>query len=75
MSTASLSRGESGMVVALTTHPTNAEVKERVELYLSFLSGTSWPVLWLTYFNPLTPELNPSAQRCLTRFFTGDFAS
>jgi hypothetical protein len=24
--------------------------------------------------NPLTPELNPSAQRCLTRFFTGDFA-
>jgi hypothetical protein len=27
------------------------------------------------YINPLTPELNPSAQRCLTRFFTGDFAS
>jgi hypothetical protein len=26
-------------------------------------------------FNPLTSELNPSAQRCLTRFFTGDFAS
>jgi hypothetical protein len=25
--------------------------------------------------NPLTPELNPSAQRCLTRFLTGDFAS
>jgi hypothetical protein len=24
---------------------------------------------------PLTPELNPSAQRCLTRFFTADFAS
>jgi hypothetical protein len=24
---------------------------------------------------PLTPELKPSAQRCLTRFFTGDFAS
>jgi hypothetical protein len=23
----------------------------------------------------LTPELNPSAQRCLTRFFTGDFVS
>jgi hypothetical protein len=21
------------------------------------------------------PELNPSVQRCLTRFFTGDFAS
>jgi hypothetical protein len=28
-----------------------------------------------TLFNPLTPELNPSAQRCLTRFFTWDFAS
>jgi hypothetical protein len=27
------------------------------------------------YFNPLTPEWNPSAQRCLTRLFTGDFAS
>jgi predicted chitinase len=25
--------------------------------------------------NPLTPELNPSAHRCLPRFFTGDFAS
>jgi hypothetical protein len=25
--------------------------------------------------NPLTPEFNPSAQRCLTRFFTQDFAS
>jgi hypothetical protein len=25
--------------------------------------------------NLLTPELNPSAQRCLTKFFTGDFAS
>jgi hypothetical protein len=23
--------------------------------------------------NPLTPELNPSAQHCLPRFFTGDF--
>jgi hypothetical protein len=23
--------------------------------------------------NPLTPELNPSAQSCLPRFFTGDF--
>jgi hypothetical protein len=25
--------------------------------------------------NPLTPELNPSVQRCLTRFFTEDFSS
>jgi hypothetical protein len=27
------------------------------------------------YFNPLTQELNPSAHRWLTRFFTGDFSS
>jgi hypothetical protein len=26
-------------------------------------------------FNPLTPELNPSAQRFLTRFITADFSS
>jgi hypothetical protein len=25
------------------------------------------------FLTPLTPELNPSAQRCLPRFFTGDF--
>jgi hypothetical protein len=25
--------------------------------------------------NPLTPELYPSAQRCLTKFFTVDFPS
>jgi len=24
--------------------PSNAEVKERVELYLNFLSGSAWPV-------------------------------
>jgi hypothetical protein len=29
----------------------------------------------LTFINILTPELNPSAQRCLTRFFFGYFAS
>jgi hypothetical protein len=28
-----------------------------------------------TAFNPLMPELNPSAQCCLTRLFAGDFAS
>jgi hypothetical protein len=30
---------------------------------------------WFPGINPLTPELNPTAQRCLTRIFTGDFAS
>jgi hypothetical protein len=29
----------------------------------------------LKEFNPLTPELIPSAQRCPTRFVAGDFAS
>jgi hypothetical protein len=28
-------------------------------------------VCWNYVFNPLTPKLNPSAQRCLPRFFTG----
>ena len=50
-----------------------------------FNSGVKWLNLWqpwfcfstanLTLLNPLTPELNPSAQRCLTRFYTGDFDS
>jgi hypothetical protein len=30
---------------------------------------------WQWLINPLTPELNPSMQSCLTRFFNGDFAS
>jgi hypothetical protein len=30
---------------------------------------------WMFQFNPLMPELNPSTQRCLMRFFTGDFAT
>jgi hypothetical protein len=37
------------------------------------------PVPYLAHGNirnhPLTPDLNPSEQHCLTRFFTGDFAS
>jgi tetrahydromethanopterin S-methyltransferase subunit B len=34
-------------------------------------TGEAYPRM----LNPSTPELNPSAQRCLTRYFTGDFAS
>jgi hypothetical protein len=30
---------------------------------------------YIIKINPLTPELNPSAQRCLARIVTGDFAS
>jgi hypothetical protein len=29
----------------------------------------------MNLINPLTSELNPSAQRCMTRFSTKDFAS
>jgi hypothetical protein len=37
---------------------------------------TTYHILSNSFFiNPLTPELNPSAQRCLTRSFTADFAS
>jgi hypothetical protein len=42
-------------------------------LYKKYSYVTSLRILWV--LNPLTPELNSSAQRCLTRFFTGDFAS
>jgi hypothetical protein len=38
------------------------------------VEGCFIPYILVT-INPLTPELNPSAQRCLTRFFIGDFAS
>ena len=49
MATGSLSWGYSDRGVALTTHnPSSAEVKERVELYLCFISGPSWPVLGRT---------------------------
>ena len=45
----SLSRGESGRGVALTTHlPSSAEVEGRVEIYLCSRSGPSWPLLGWT---------------------------
>jgi hypothetical protein len=31
--------------------------------------------MWCDFFNLLMPELNPSTQHCLARFFTGDFVS
>jgi hypothetical protein len=36
---------------------------------------TFWGFQHETAMNRLTPELNPYAQRCLTIFFTGGFAS
>jgi hypothetical protein len=41
---------------------------------LLFACGTN-SLMYVLTVNPLTPELNPSVQRWLTRFFTGDFAS
>ena len=37
-----LKRPERGV----TTNPSSAEVKERVELYLYSPSGPSWPIIW-----------------------------
>ena len=55
-----LSRRQSGRNVALITHPSSVEVKERVELYFYSSSGPSWFVLgWplpLTIFS-LTPRI------------------
>jgi hypothetical protein len=48
----------------------NPKAKQQVARTLSNLL-----LYTLKNINPLTPELNPSAQRCLTRFFTGDYAS
>jgi hypothetical protein len=41
----------------------------------SILTANSESPLQAQMLNPLTPELNLSAQRCLTRLFIGDFAS
>jgi predicted GNAT superfamily acetyltransferase len=42
---------------------------------LFILVGVYRAAWWFIPVNPLTPELNTSAQRCLTRYFTVDFAS
>jgi hypothetical protein len=48
--------------------PPNIEVKNIAEI-------RNCIIIRVCFINPLTPELNSSAQRCLTRFYTGDFAS
>jgi hypothetical protein len=43
-----------------------------------FLRKDNWPkrgCIETKNINLLKPNLNPSAQRCLMKFFTGDFAS
>jgi hypothetical protein len=46
-----------------------------ISYFLHYRSMQVGIILELIMPNPSAPELNPSAQRCLTRFFTGDFAS
>jgi hypothetical protein len=56
-----------------------------VQRHDSFVFFCTWLIFLYCYvlasgdkvnlFNPLTLELNPSAQHCMTRFFTEDFAS
>jgi hypothetical protein len=55
---------------------------ERVPAALLVVETQNFPsntthsdTLNVIHINPLTPKLNLSAQRCLTKFFTGDFAS
>jgi hypothetical protein len=57
-------------------------MKERIVVIPYRTIGKELPLLCvsmkppnLEVLNPLPPELNPSAQRCVTRYFTGDFAS
>jgi hypothetical protein len=47
------------------------------KLYFAFSSHNKiLPTVYIpTCFKPLTPELNPSAQRCLTKFLLGIFVS
>jgi hypothetical protein len=57
------------------THYIQFKTKRKPTLNLNILCNDN-PITILPNINPLTPELNPSAQRCLTRCsFTGDFAS
>jgi hypothetical protein len=57
----------------------NYTVKLWSRLFGMHSDGLHWQ-LWFCHVsqrctNHLTPELNPSAQSCLTRFFSGNFAS
>jgi hypothetical protein len=45
-----------------------------VKRHLSILSAVIFLETQLEALDHLKPELNPTAQRCTARFFTGDFA-
>jgi hypothetical protein len=67
------------MKTRVTRVETDKTLRKRISQYLSLLTATSRckPIFKISavLFNPLTPQLNPSAQHYLTRFFTGDFSS
>jgi hypothetical protein len=52
-------------------------VPQNLQFFLTLVISTSkdFLVFPLAIINTLTPQLHPSAQRCLTRYFSGDFAS
>jgi hypothetical protein len=51
------------------------ELLRKMNLIYTLIDETLRLVDNQPYFKALTSELNPSAQRCLTRLFTGNFAS
>jgi hypothetical protein len=53
----------------------NREISGIQDVTVPLDAGFASPPIAIIQLNPLTPELNPSAQRSLTGFFTGDFAS
>ena len=61
-------RGKAGGVWPWPPTPSSAEVKERVELYLYFSSGPSWPVLGWTL--PLHLTVRQSSVYVSTRPFS-----
>jgi hypothetical protein len=53
---------------------TDLFTETRLKHFILFSNVAVFSSNLLLTFNPLTPELNPSTQRCLTRFYW-DFAS
>jgi hypothetical protein len=56
------------------TCDTSVEMQQTITPPVLYIPVPEHGYVYITS-NPLTPELNPFAQRCLMRFCTGDFAS
>jgi hypothetical protein len=67
--------GTERLCVKLTTIDLNLMPKLRMIGSMEYLCYSCFRLYFCNAFNHLTPELNPSAQRCLKRRFTVDFAS